>query len=151
VSTHWREDYDRLELPLGALSGDDRKQVRAMKARRTLCQRAMRAGLERRPFDQGDPKNGLPWPPGEDVWQAHQYGLEEADWIDAYRKERDDARKMAETAKQARAVLREARKVEREKTARRARRARRAGKVAALIAPVWSRRLRRWRKALAGR
>jgi hypothetical protein len=144
TDTYWRHSYDRLEQPRGALSGDDRKQIRAMKARRTLCQRAKRAGIDRRPFEDGDPKTGEPWPPGEDVWQAHQTGLEEADWIAAYYKERDDARKMAETAKQARAVLREARKVEREKTARRARRARRAWKVAHLVAPVWSRRIQRW-------
>jgi hypothetical protein len=151
TDTYWRNSYDRLEQPRGTLSGDDLKQIRALKARRTLCNRAMRAGTDGRAFDAGDPKTGRPWPPGEDIWQAHQCGIDEAAFAVRWSEEQRQARAMTDMGKQARKVLREHRKVERVQAERRAQRARKAWKAAALIAPVWSRRIRRWRKALAGR
>ena len=151
TDTYWRHDYNRLEQPRGTLSGDDLKQIRSMKARRTLCNRAMKAAIDGRPFEDGDPKTGRPWPPGEDIWQAYQYGLEEAAFAVRWREEQRQSRMVAQAEKAVRKADRCARSERRARDARRARRARRAWKVASLIAPVWSRRLRRWRKALAGR
>jgi hypothetical protein len=148
MAEHWSTDYNRLELDRGALTGDDRKQMRSMRARRSLCNRAMRAAVDGRPFDAGDPRTGQPWPPGQDVWDAHQHGLEEAEWIARWQAERRNAAKMAELSKQARAVLKPIEQQRRQEAKERELRLRwrryRTTRVLAFVAPVWTRRVRRW-------
>ena len=131
---HWLSDPNRLMAPTPAMSGETRLYVKHITTQNAVRNRAFRAAVRRIPWEHGDthPKRrGKPWP--DYAREVYDWGLEEpADSQTqlANRIERITKKRLREQ---------EAQRRQRQKVRRY-----RATKVAAFIAPVWTRRLRRW-------